>query len=62
MKLKIKSYKGNLVDLTVNKEYEVTHNFEDGDFGIEDDAGFWFITRVDSPCEFLNGGFWEIVE
>ena len=62
MKLKIKSYNGVLKDFTLDKEYEITDDFKDGDYGIFDDSGFWFITRVDEPCDFLNGGFWEIIE
>ena len=61
MKIKIKNFNGELVDLTENKEYEVTHNFMDGDSGMNDDDGFWFITRIDEPCSFLNGGSWEII-
>ena len=62
MKIKIKSFNGELVDLTENKEYEVTYNFMDGDLGLSDDEGFWFITRIDEPCSFLNGGSWEVVD
>ena len=61
MKVKIKNYFGKLKDLTVDNIYEVTHNFSDGDIGIEDDEKFWFITRLNEPCAFLNGGSWEVV-
>ena len=62
MKVKIKNYFGELNDLTVGKIYEVTHKFSDGDIGIKDDEGFWFITRLNEPCPFLNGGEWEVVD
>lgn len=55
MKIKIKTYNGELKDLTLDKSYEVSNDFGDGDLGITDD-GFWFITRLDEPCSFLNGG------
>ena len=61
MKVKIKECFGELIDLTEGKLYEVTHSFSDGDLGIEDDDGFWFITRAYEPCSFLNGGSWEVV-
>lgn len=60
MKVKIKSFNGILEDLTVGNIYEVTHNFGDGEIGIEDDEKFWFITRLNEPCTFLNGGEWEV--
>ena len=61
MNLKIKSFNGELKDLSVDKIYTVDKDFGDGDIGIFDDTGFWFITRVDEPCSFLNGGEWELV-
>ena len=61
MKIRIKTYNGELNDLTVGKNYEVTNDFGDGDLGITDDDGIWLITRLDEPCEFLNGGSWEVV-
>lgn len=62
MKIRIKTYNGELNDLTVGKNYEVTNDFGDGDLGITDDDGFWFITRLDEPCDFLNGGAWEVCD
>ena len=62
MKVKIKSFNGDLVDLTEGKQYNVDKDFGDGDLGIFDDSGFWFITRVDESCNFLNGGEWEVVD
>lgn len=62
MKVKIKNYFGELNDLTVGKIYEVTHKFSDGDIGIKDDVGFLFITQLNEPCAFLNGGEWEVVD
>ena len=61
MKIRIKDYFGDLVDLTLGKSYEVTHDFGDGDLAVEDDDGFWVITRAYEPCSFLNGGSWEVV-
>ena len=60
-KLRITSFSGNLVDLSETKDYPVDKDFGDGDYGIFDDSGFWFITRIDEPCSFLNGGFWELI-
>ena len=60
MKIRIKTHNGELNDLTLGKNYEVANDFGDGDLGITDD-GFWFITRLDEPCSFLNGGSWEVV-
>lgn len=61
MKLKIKSFNGELKDLSIDKIYAVDKDFGDGDIGVFDDTGFWFITRVGEPCSFLNGGEWELV-
>lgn len=61
MKIGIKSFNGDLVDLTEWKQYEVDKDFGDGDLGVFDDSGFWFITRIDEPCSLLNGGEWEVI-
>lgn len=61
MKIRIKTHNGELKDLTLDKSYEVANDFGDGDLGITDDDGFWFITRLDEPCSFLNDGTWEVV-
>lgn len=59
MKVKIKSYSGELYYLTPEKEYDVISS-----------SGDFFITRADklgnimctfNDCEHLNGGSWEIV-
>ena len=63
MKVEIKSFNGNLPPyLTLGKHYKVDKDFGDGDLGLFDDSGFWFITRIDEPCSFLNGGEWEVVD
>lgn len=59
MKVKIKSYSGELPYLTTEKEYEVI-----------DISGIFFIIRADNQdnimgtfndCHHLNNGSWEIV-
>lgn len=60
-KIRIKSFNDDLVDLTEGKQYKVDNDFGDGDLGLFDDSGFWFITRIDEPCSFLNGGEWEVI-
>ena len=59
MKVKIKSYNGELSYLTLGKEYEVI-----------DISGIFFIIRADNQdnimgtfndCHHLNGGSWEII-
>lgn len=59
MKVKIKSYNGDLPYLTPEKEYDVI-----------DVSGIFFIIRADkhgnimctfNDCDHLNGGSWEII-
>ncbi len=59
MKVKIKSYNGELYYLTPEKEYDVIRS-----------SGDFFIIRADkhgnimctfNDCDHLNGGSWEIV-
>lgn len=59
MKVKIKSYNGELTYLTLGKEYEVIESNSDY-FVIEADMyGNAFCCMVD--CPHLNGGSWGIV-
>ena len=41
MKIGIKSFNGDSVDLTKGKQYKVDKDFGDGDLGLFDDPGFW---------------------
>ena len=63
MKIKIKSYNGELPDyLTLDKEYEVLEYYEDVDsFYIVDDQEDEIYT-LRTSTHHLNGGEWEIVE
>lgn len=61
MKVRIKSFNGELLDLTPNKEY-VVENIIDNDLVlIVDDVGCEIAIRI--PCSaFLQLGSWEIVK
>ena len=59
MKVKIKSYNGELTYLTPEKEYTATSSAE-GFFTINADNGAGIICRFDE-CFHLNSGSWEIV-
>ena len=64
MKVKIKSFNGELPDyLTLGKVYEVVSILLDGgNFPrIVTDDGFKLILCLYS-CDYLNGGSWKIVE
>lgn len=62
MKIKIKSFNGELPDyLTDGKEY---HVFSRGSFGVVTccgDDGFFFHASTQAPSDRLNGGSWEVV-
>ena len=61
MKVKIKSFNGELPDyLTVGKEYEVK-NFNGSSVLIESDHGELIFTEINGTSH-LNGGSWEVVE
>ena len=63
MKVKIKSFNGELPDyLTLGKEYEVVSFLLDGGNcpRIVNDDGFKLILCLYS-CDYLNGGSWEVV-
>ena len=59
MKVKIKSYNGELSYLTPEKEYEVIESNSDY-FVIEADRHGKAFCRM-NDCYHLNGGSWEIV-
>lgn len=59
MKVKIKTYNGELSYLTTEKEYEVIENNSDY-FVIEADM-FGTAFCCMENCHHLNGGSWEIV-
>ena len=59
MKVKIKTYNGELTQLTPEKEYTAEPHAE-GFFTINADNGAEIICRFDK-CHHLNGGSWEIV-
>lgn len=59
MKVKVKSFNGELMDITVGKEYYFNGSGNSGI--IIDDIGFKIFIRL-SCCAHLNGGSWEIVE
>ena len=63
MKIKIKSYNGELPNyLTLDKEYEVLECDDDVDgFSIVDDQGA-IIYTLRTSIRHLDGGEWEIVE
>jgi len=63
MKVKIKSYNGELVEyLTYGKEYEVVElDYDSFGFTIEDDEGSEIYTLF-SDTFHLNGGDWEEVK
>ena len=63
MKIKIKSYNGELPDyLTIDKEYGVLEYYEDVDgFSIVDDQEDKIYT-LRTSTRHLDGGEWEIVE
>lgn len=59
MKVKIKSYSGELPYLTPEKEYEVIHT-ADQFLTLKADNGYEIMCRF-IQCYHLNGGSWEIV-
>ena len=61
MKVKIKSFNGELPDyLTLGKVYEFDSWSDDNDGSIQDDLGMGLYIFLDC-CDFLNGGSWEVV-
>lgn len=63
MKVKIKSFNGELPDyLTVGKLYEVFDYEYENDFGYLFDDECVEITFKQHGSQHLNGGSWEIVE
>jgi len=64
MKVKIKSFKGELPDyLTVGKEYEVIAGVDSyGIAQIKTDDGYLCDIQLTAPSQRLNGGSWEVVE
>ena len=62
MKIKIKSFNGDLPDyLTLGKVYEFVRLSDDDDGLIHDDLGMGLYIFLDC-CDFLNGGSWEVVD
>ena len=62
MKVKIKSFNGELPDyLTLGKVYEFEKWDDDGFGGIQDDIGLGLMINTE-VCDFLNGGSWEVLE
>ena len=60
MKVKIKSFNGELPEyFTIDKVYEAKHRSE-LTFLVEDDEGCLWTCLFDN-CPNLNGGSWEIV-
>lgn len=61
MKIKIKSFNGELPDyFTIDKVYEAKHRSE-FTFLVEDDEGCLWMCLYDN-CPNLNGGSWEEVK
>ncbi|KAF1026158.1 MAG: hypothetical protein GAK29_01420 [Acinetobacter bereziniae] len=61
MKVKIKSFKGQLPEcITQDKEYQIGV-FDGKGFDFVDDDGDWWYTKLINSW-VLNGGDWEIVE
>ena len=61
MKIKIKSFNGDLPDyLTLGKVYEFDSWSDYNDGSIQDDLGMGLYIFLDC-CAFLNGGSWEVV-
>lgn len=60
MKVKIKTYNGELPYLTLEKEYEVIKHTQLG-FYIKSDGCDSNIFCLFDDCDHLNGGSWEIV-
>ena len=62
MKIKIKSYYGDLPEyLTLGKVYEFDKWSDDNDGSIQDDIGIGLYIFLDE-CDFLGGGSWEVVD
>lgn len=66
MKVKIKSFNGNLPEyLTLGKLYDVINPddefFSDRLYYITDDYNGYCLIYLED-CEFLNGGEWEVVD
>lgn len=65
MKIKIKSFNGELPDyLTVGTDYEVVESEYLGFYNLHSVYDDEDVIRVVSTtgCDYLNGGSWEIVE
>lgn len=61
MKVKIKSFNGELPDyLTLDKLYKVEEVLDVHLFSVDDDNGDTMIIFTEE-CDFLNGGSWGIV-
>ena len=61
MKVKIKSFNGELPDyFMIDKVYEATHRSEHT-FFLDDDEGYRLLCLYNN-CPNLNGGSWEVVE
>ena len=61
MKIKIKSFNGDLPDyLTLGKVYEFDSWSDDNDGSIQDDLGMGLYIFL-NYYDFLNGGSWEVV-
>ena len=60
MKVRIKSFKGELLDLTPNKDYTVKKVIAGDLVLISDDAGGERVIHI-PYCACLNYGSWEIV-
>lgn len=60
MKVKIKTYNGDLPYLTPEKEYEVIERYEFS-FVIQADKYGTNLLCLLEDCDHLNGGSWEIV-
>ena len=61
MKIKIKSFNGELPDyFTIDKVYEAKHRSEHT-FFLDDDEGYMLLCLYDN-CPNLNGGSWEVVD
>ena len=62
MKIKIKSFNGELEDfLTLNKSYLVQEVLNNYLLSVKDDNGDTMIVYTEE-CDFLNGGSWEVVD
>lgn len=63
MKVRIKSFNGELIDgFSIDREYEIKgfHEFLCGGWVLNDNGSKCFISLKNS--RYLNGGSWEIIE